>query len=77
MKRNLTIQLDETTINDARVVAARRSKSISSLVSEEIRRAAARETGYEKVKKSALARLSKGYDLGGGILPKRDEIYDR
>jgi len=77
MKRNLTIQLDETTINDARVIAARRSISISRLVSEQISGAAARESSYERNKKLALDRLVKGYDLGGGKFPKRDEIYER
>lgn len=77
MKRNLTIQLDETTIKDAKIVAARRSMSISSLVSEEIRKAAASELGYEKAKKSALARLNRGYDLGGSKLPSRAELHER
>ncbi|HTE57200.1 MAG TPA: DUF6364 family protein [Verrucomicrobiae bacterium] len=39
MKRNLTVQLDETTIRDAKIVAAKRSMSLSRLVSEEIRKA--------------------------------------
>lgn len=77
MKRNLTVQLDDATIRDAKLVAARRSMSISSLVSEEIRRAAARESSYEKTKRSALIRLNKGYDLGGGKLPTRDEIHEQ
>lgn len=77
MKRNLTIQLDETTIKEGKIVAARQSMPISSLVSEEISKAAARESTYERIKKSALAGLIKGYDLGGGKVPKHDEIYER
>jgi predicted HicB family RNase H-like nuclease len=44
-ERNLTIQLDESTVKKARVVAARRSISISRLVSEEIEEAAKNSFG--------------------------------
>lgn len=31
---------------------------------------------YEKAKREALAELEHGYNLGGGKLPSRDELYD-
>ena len=77
MKRNLTIQLDEGTIRDAKIIAARKSMSLSRLVSEEIGKAAAKESSYEKAKRSALSRLKHGYDLGGGKMPDREELYER
>lgn len=77
MKRNLTIQLDESIIKKARVVAARRSTSISRLVSEEIERTAAKDAVWEAAKKRALQRLNSGFDLGGGKLPKRETLYER
>ena len=77
MKRNLTIQLDDKTIKDAKIIAARRFMSISGLVSEEIRKVVVRESNYEKTKKSAIERLMQGYNLGGGTVTKRDEIYKR
>lgn len=36
MKRNLTVQLEEETVAKARVLAARRSTSVSKLVAQEI-----------------------------------------
>lgn len=32
---------------------------------------------YEWVKEQALAELERGFNLGGGRLPSRDELYDR
>ena len=77
MKRNLTVQLDESTIKDAKIIAAKRSMSLSGLISDEIRRLALREASYERTKASALARLTKGFDLGGGNMPSREEIHKR
>lgn len=34
------------------------------------------ERRYEKAKQGALAKLRHGYDLGGGTLPSRDDLYD-
>ena len=36
MKRNITVQLDEATVQKARVVAAKRGSSISRLLTEQI-----------------------------------------
>jgi uncharacterized protein DUF6364 len=78
MKRNLTIQLDEATIQKARVAAARRSVSISQLVRDEIKRLADQDHAYEAAKKKALAHLNKPFNLGGqGKLPARDSLHER
>jgi hypothetical protein len=77
MKRNLTLQLDEITINRARVVAARRSMSISRLVSEEIERAAEKDDYWQIAKKVALTQLRKPFHLGGGTLPSRETLHQR
>ena len=76
--RNLTVRLEEGTIRKARVLAAKRSTSISRLVAEEIDRLVAEDDRYESVTRDALAELERGYDLGsGGMLPERASIYDR
>ena len=77
MKRNLTIQLDESVIQKARVVAARRSMSISRLVSEEIERSAEKDNYWQVAKKTALSQLAKPFHLGGGPLPNRDTLHQR
>ncbi len=77
MKQNVTIQLDKAVIQDAKLLAAKRSTSLSKLLAAEIRRLAAHESNYEQIRKSALARLNKGYSLGGAKVPGRDEIHSR
>ena len=77
MKRNLTVQLDESTIKKARVVAARRSMSISRLVSEEIERVAKKDTYWQVAKKTALKQLDQPFHLGGTTLPSREVLHQR
>jgi post-segregation antitoxin (ccd killing protein) len=77
MKRNITVQLDDSTIQKARVVAARRSMSISRLVSEEIERTAAKDLSWKVAQKTALSQLAQPFHLGGGKLPSRDSLYER
>ena len=77
MKQNVTDKLDKAIIRDAKVLAARRSSSLSKLLSDQIRLIAAQEADYEHTKKLALARLDKGYALGGTKMPTREEIYSR
>ena len=78
MKRNLTIQLDEATIRKARIVAAKRSLSISRLVTEVIEQAARKEESLEMSKKTALKLLDKQFNLGtNGKLSARESLYGR
>ena len=77
MKRNLTIQLDEKVIQKARIVAAKRSMSISRLVGEEISRAADKDMAWENAKKTALRQLDNPFHLGGGKLPSRESLHQR
>jgi hypothetical protein len=77
VKRNLTVQLDEVTIQRARVLAARRSTSISGLVAVEIERLVEEDDAYERAKAEALAQLSRGFHLGAGPLPDREALHER
>lgn len=78
MRQNLTIQLDEETIRKARVLAAKRSTSVSRLVASEIDRLVGEDAAYERAMNEALAELERGFDLGSdGRLPRRDELYER
>lgn len=77
MTRNLTIQLDENTINKARIVAARRAISISRLVSDEIKKAADMEDYWLTAKRTALSQLREPFHLGGHKLPSKESLYDR
>ncbi len=78
MQRNLTVRLDEATIRKAKVVAAKRSTSVSRLVAEEIERLVREDDAYEQARVEALADLESGFDLGSeGRLPTREAVYDR
>lgn len=77
MKQNITVALDKETIRKAKVVAAERSTSVSRLLAGEIERLVAEHDRYNEAKRSAIAELRRGYRLGGGRLPRRDEIYER
>lgn len=77
MKQNITVQLDQAVIKEAKVIAAKRSTSLSKFLAEEIKRIASQESTYDKDKELALNRLKNGYSLGGSRLPKREELYTR
>lgn len=77
MKRNITLTVDKDLIRKARILAAERSTSISGLLAAELERIVGERDRYEKAKSAAIAELRRGYDLGGGTLPSRDEVYDR
>lgn len=76
MKRNLTVQLDEETVRKARILAARRSTSVSRLVGDEIARLVSEDDAYQRAHRVALDHLEKGFHLGGGPLPERDSLHD-
>jgi len=76
-KQNLTISLSRETIRKAKVLAARRSTSISGLLAEQIEALMGAEEAYIRSKRAALALLEKGFHLGGIITATRDELHER
>ena len=75
-KRNLTIQLDETVIRHARIVAAHRGLSLSALVAQQLTQLAEADERYERARAVALDALA---DAVGGGTPRwrREELHDR
>ncbi len=76
-KQNLTISLDRQTIRKAKIVAARRSTSISGLVASQIEVLVGEEEAYERAERQALALLDEGFHLGGLELISRDALHER
>jgi hypothetical protein len=74
-KRNLTIQLDEATIRHAKIVAAHRGMSLSSLVAQQLNELAEADQRYERARAVADGALA---DATGGGAPSwhREELYD-
>jgi hypothetical protein len=76
-KQNVTVSLDRETIQKAKIVAARRSTSISGLLARQIELIVGEEEAYERSKRQALALLDQGFDLGGKGPVSRDELHER
>lgn len=76
-KQNVTVSLDRETIHKAKVIAARRSTSISGLLAQQIESLVSKDEAYERAKKHALAMLDKGFHLGGEFKMSRDELHER
>jgi hypothetical protein len=69
--------LDADLIRKARLLAVERSMSVSSLVARELERLVTDDERYRAACREALATLERGYELGGGPYPRRDDLYDR
>ena len=76
-RQNLTISLDRQTIQKAKIIAARRSTSISGLVACQIEILVGEEAAYERAQRQALTLLDRGFHLGGVIRVSRDELHER
>ena len=76
-KRNLTICLDRQTIQKAKILAARRSTSISGLLTRQIEILICEEEAYERAERQAMSLLDQGFHLGGVIRASRDELHER
>jgi hypothetical protein len=76
-KQNLTISLDRQTIRKARIVAARRSTSISGLIAKQIEILVGEEEAYERAQRQAMDLLDQVFHLGGKMQASRDELHER
>ena len=76
-KQNLTISLDRETIQKAKILAARRSTSISGLLAHQIEIVVGEEEAYERAERQAMTLLDQGLHLGGVIRVSRDELHER
>lgn len=76
-KQNLTVRLDRQTIHKAKVIAARRSTSISGLLAQQIEILVGEEEAYSRAERQAAELLDHGFSLGGTIQATRDELHER
>jgi HSP90 family molecular chaperone len=76
-KQNITLRLSRQTLQKARVLAAKRSTSISGLLTSQIEQLANAEDDYERAMRRAMARMEKGFDLGGTHTMDRDALHER
>lgn len=76
-KQNVTISLSPEKIRKARILAAKRSTSISGLLAQQIEALIGDDEAYERARHSALALLEERFHLGGVIQASRDELHER
>jgi hypothetical protein len=76
-KQNVTISLDRQTVRMAKILAAKRSTSISGLLARQIEILVGEEEAYERAERLAMSLLEQGFHLGGVIQASRDELHER
>jgi hypothetical protein len=76
-KQNVTISLDRQTVRMAKILAAKRSTSISGLLARQIEILVGEEEAYERAERQAMSLLDQGFHLGGVIRVSRDELHER
>jgi hypothetical protein len=76
-KQNVTISISPETLQQARILAARRRTSISGLLAEQMEVLVGAEETYERSQREALSLLEPGFHLGGAIRASRDELHER
>jgi hypothetical protein len=75
-KQNLTVSLSPQIIRKAKVLAAKRSTSISGLLAAQIEALVEEDDAYEIAHRAALDLMERGLNLGGARL-SRDELHER
>lgn len=77
MKTNITLKIDSDLLREARILAAMEGSSISALLAARLEEVVRERKGYEKARRSALARLKTGFDLNWTPPRSRDELHER
>jgi hypothetical protein len=75
-KRNITVAIEPGLLKKARAIAARKGRSVSALLADELRELVAEDALYAAARKRAVALFSTPLALGGAPLP-RDELHER
>lgn len=77
MKTNITLKLDADLIRQAKILAAQEGSSVSAMLAQKLEDLVQKHRDYEKARRSALARLEKGYELHWSPPRSRDELHER
>jgi plasmid stability protein len=77
--KNVTLNLPEPLLRKFRIYAATQNRSMTSLITDAIRKMVDPDDEYEKAKQRILARLENPPNLGtNGKIPwTRDEMHER
>jgi len=75
--KNVTVTLDEETARWARIEAAKRDVSVSSLLRDLLRDHMGGQVSYGGAMQRYLARPARPLDKKHGHYPRREELHDR
>lgn len=75
-RRNLTVQLEEDVIRQAKMLAASRGTSVSGLVARELAELVARDARYEEASRRAVQFMDRSKSRGGKTW-RRDDLHVR
>jgi hypothetical protein len=76
-KRNVTVSLNTHLIQKGKILAAKRSTSISGMLAEQIESLLNIDDAQERASASAIARIERGLHLGGGCPASREKLHER
>ena len=76
--RNITLSLPKETLQQVKILAAKRDTSVSALLREKLEELL-QESDYEQARREFMATVDKGFDLGthGKVTWTRDELHER
>lgn len=76
-KQNVTVSLSPEIVQKAKILAAKRSTSISGLLAEQVEGLVGEDEAYDRARASATARMDQGFHLGGTRKVSRDDLHER
>ena len=76
-KQNVTLSLDRELVRRVKILAAKRSVSISGLIARELERLACEDDAYERAKGKAFSLLDDAFDLGNARIVDREKLHER
>ena len=77
--QNVTLAIPKDLLRKAKILAVQKNTSLSGLLTQMLAELVSRQEGYEQARRSSLAMLKNGLDLGtqGNITWKREELHER
>lgn len=77
IKQNITVAIEAGLLRKARAVAARRGRSVSALLADELRELVEDDRAYATARQNALSMLKAGLALEGTGMQDRTEAHAR
>jgi hypothetical protein len=78
-RQNVTLSLPKILLKKAKTLAIKKDRSLSDLLRETLEEKVKEEAGYQRAKKTQMAFMEKGFNLGtrGKTGLRREELHER